>query len=318
MFWETWAFVFSVTMPSLVLLLLGIVLRRIRLIDDNFCHTASRLVFTLAIPVLLFFSIATNPVDLKSNLPLALFGAVGTVLSFFLLELVAPKLVKEPADRGVFVQGGFRANTATLGLAYCASAYGNEGVAVGSLYMAATVILFNALSVVTLMRHAKQAPGVSVKSSSILKGIVSNPIIIAIVLGLIFSFIQLPIPALVMQTSGLVSGLALPLALICAGASLDWRAMSQSSQVAGLSALAKLVVIPVLMTIGGALLGFEGVALGVMFLFTASPTAAVSYVMTKAIGGNSALSANIVAITTLGSFFTTSVGLYVLRTLGMV
>ncbi|MFH8132882.1 AEC family transporter [Pantoea osteomyelitidis] len=316
--WETWRFAFGVTVPNLLLLMLGVVLRRFRLLEDSFCDGATRLVFNLALPCLLFFSVATDHTSLMSNLPLALYGAVGTLLTFLLLELAAPLLVKNPRERGIFVQGGFRANSAIVGIAYASMAYGNEGVAVGSLFMAATVILFNVLSVITLTRSLsggrQTAPGLR----AILRGIVTNPLIIALVVGLAWNFSGWSIPQPVIKTGGFLSGMALPLAMLCAGASLDWRMMFRTSNTAIYAAVARVLVVPVLLTLGGALCGFRGVALGVMFLFSATPTAAASYVMTRAMGGNATLAANIIAMTTVGSFFTTAIGLFVLRSAGII
>ncbi|VTR61058.1 auxin efflux carrier [Serratia fonticola] len=159
MSWETWSFAFSVTVPNLLMMLLGILLRHWRLLDDRFIDGATKLVFNLALPCLLFFSIATNHPQLRDNFALVIYGAVGTIVTFLLLEIAAKWLVKEPRERGVFVQGGFRANTAIVGLAYAMTAYGDEGVAIASLYLTVTVILFNVLSVITLTRSLQGATG---------------------------------------------------------------------------------------------------------------------------------------------------------------
>ncbi|WP_312239805.1 AEC family transporter [Pantoea sp.] len=316
--WETWRFAFGVTVPNLLLLLLGVILRRLRLLDDPFCDGATRLVFHLALPCLLFFSIATNHTSLMENLPLALYGAAGTLLVYFLLELAAPLLIKNPRERGIFVQGGFRANTAIVGLAYASMAYGNEGVAVGSLFMAATVILFNVLSVITLTHSLSGGRQTPPGSGAILRGIVTNPLIIGLVAGLAWNATGIPLPQPVVKTGGFISGMALPLAMLCAGASLDWRMMFRATNTAIYAAVARVLVVPALLTLGGALFGFRGAALGVMFLFSATPTAAASYVMTRAMGGNATLAANIIAMTTVGSFFTTAIGLFVLRSTGVI
>ena len=159
MSWETWSFAFSVTVPNLLMMLLGILLRHWRLMDDRFIDGATKLVFNLALPCLLFFSIATNHPQLRDNFALVIYGAVGTIATFLLLEIAAKWLVKEPRERGVFVQGGFRANTAIVGLAYAMTAYGDEGVAIASLYLTVTVILFNVLSVITLTRSLQGGNG---------------------------------------------------------------------------------------------------------------------------------------------------------------
>ncbi|AHG19027.1 transporter [Chania multitudinisentens RB-25] len=318
MSWETWSFAFNVTVPNLLMMLLGIVLRHTRLMDDRFVDGASRLVFNLALPCLLFFSIATNHPQLRDNFPLVVYGALGTVGTFLLLEVAAKWLVKEPRERGVFVQGGFRANTAVVGLAYAMTAYGDEGVAIASLYLTVTVFLFNVLSVITLTRSLQAEPNKRIKHLSLLRSIVTNPLIIGLLSGLVYAQTGLGIPPVIKQTGSYISGLSLPLALLCTGASLDLRAMFRSSNVAALSSAAKLFLVPMLMTFGGWLFGFHGAALGIIFLFSATPTASGSYVMTRAMGGNATLAANIIAITTVGSFFTTVLGIYLLRSWGVI
>ncbi len=80
----------------------------------------------------------------------------------------------------------------------------------------------------------------------------------------------------------------------------------------------KLALIPfsgVLIAYG---LGYRGVELGVFYLMASTPTAAASYVMVRAMGGNANLAASIIATTTVISLVTTSLGLVVLRALGWV
>ncbi|PWC11077.1 transporter [Brenneria roseae subsp. americana] len=319
MSWETWSFAFHVTMPNLLLLLIGMGLRRLSLLDDVFCDSAMKLVFNLALPCLLFFSIATNHQSITEHLPMMIYGTLGTIATFLLLEFMAVYLVKDPRERGIFVQGGFRSNTGIMGLAFAMSAYGHEGVAVGSLYLTVTVILFNVLSVITLTRSLRRnEQGGRISKKDLLVSIVTNPLIIGLVLGLLYSRSSLPMPDVIKQTGNLVSSLALPLALLCAGASLDLRTMLRTSNVAALSSIAKLFLVPGVLTLGGWIVGFRGVSLGIIFLFSATPTAAGSYAMTRAMGGNATLAANIIAMTTVGSFFVTAFGLYCLRSLGVI
>ncbi|QQG29744.1 AEC family transporter [Pectobacterium carotovorum] len=319
MSWETWSFAFNVTMPNVLMLLLGIVLRKLNLLNDAFCDTAMRLVFNLSLPCLLFFSVAGNHQSFASQWPLVVYGTIGTLATFLLLEIAAVRLVKDPKERGIFVQGGFRSNTGVMGLAFAMSAYGDEGVAIGSLYLMVTVIMFNALSVITLTRSLqRQSPEQRVPASQLLRGIVTNPLIIGLLLGAAYGQSQLPMPSVIKQTGGFISSMALPLALLCAGASLEWRSMFRSSNVAVLSSIAKILVVPGLLTLGGWLVGFRGVELGIIFLFSATPTASGSYAMTRAMGGNATLAANIIGLTTVGAFFMIAIGLYVLRALDVV
>jgi len=78
------------------------------------------------------------------------------------------------------------------------------------------------------------------------------------------------------------------------------------------------VILPVLSTLAAWLMGFSGNQLGLLFLFFASPTAAASFVMVKAINGNVALAANIIAMTTLMASVTVTLGIFALRLLGWI
>ena len=77
------------------------------------------------------------------------------------------------------------------------------------------------------------------------------------------------------------------------------------------------IIITPLVAIGvGLSFGLSGVHMGVLFLMVASPAAAASYVMAKAMGGNAILAANILAFTTVVGMFGMAIGAGVLRGLG--
>jgi predicted permease len=81
--------------------------------------------------------------------------------------------------------------------------------------------------------------------------------------------------------------------------------------------LLKLVVVPLLGTAAAWWAGYEGMVLGVLFLLLASPTAASSFSMVQALGGNARLAANLVMTTTVVSLVTISLGLFILKALGI-
>jgi hypothetical protein len=112
--------------------------------------------------------------------------------------------------------------------------------------------------------------------------------------------------------------MTLPLALLCTGASLSLKPVREELRNAVYATAGKLLLAPLLLTTGGCLLGFRGIDLGILFLMSASPTAAASYVMARAMGGNIGLAANIIAYTTLGSMAVTSLGVMLLRGYGLM
>lgn len=311
-FLEVLEFSFSVTGPIFIIIALGVWLMRVGLIDSAFVESGSRLVFNVALPALLFISISQTRFERAANVELILFGAVATLLVFLLLEWLAGRWVEPPQDRGVVVQGGFRSNMGIIGLAYCVNAYGAEGLAAASLYLGLITILYNVLAVITLNRSLDANRSVG----KVLKGIATNPLIIGIVLALPVSWAAIPMPDLVIKSGQYFADLTLPLALLCTGASLNFKRLREEMRNTVFTAMVKLIAVPVIFVLGGRLLGFRGIEMGVLLLMSSAPTAAASYVMVRAMGGNATLAANIIVLTTLGSIVTASVGITLLRSIG--
>ncbi|CAL95167.1 AEC family transporter [Azoarcus olearius] len=313
-FLDVLAFSFSVTGPIFVILALGVWLLRIGMVNDAFIEVGSRVVFNFALPSLLFLSIARTRIEDTTNPGLIAFGVGATVLSWLALEWLAARTVHPAEDRGVVVQGAFRSNLGIIGLAYCVNAYGQAGLATASLYVGIVTIVFNVLSVITLSRslHKSSSP------ARMLRGIATNPLIIGIVLALPVSASGIQLPRVLLQSGQYLADLTLPLALLCTGASLNFRSLRADFRNTAFAVVGKQVAIPLLFAAGGIAFGFRGIELGVMLLLASAPTAAASYVMARAMGGNAALAANIVALTTLASLLTTSLAITALRALQLI
>ena len=305
------SFALAITAPIFCILGLGILFKRIGWITDDFARLGSDLVFKVTLPCLLFVKLVKT--DFRHDLPivLVLYGLVAVSVIFLILDRVICRWIEEPGDRGVFVQGAFRSNMGIIGLAFCLSAFGDGVVAVASIYLAALTTLYNVLAVITLSRHQGQA-GSSRSVISIFIGILKNPLILAIAAGVVFSLGETAVPDILLETGGYFARMTLPLALLCAGASIRLKEF-QSSRPLYWALAGKLFFVPVLITLGGIFIGLRGENLGVLYLMTASPTAAASYPMTQAMGGNHHLAAAIIAATSLGSLFFTTLGIFLLR-----
>lgn len=301
---------FTVTGPIFILVLLGMALMRLGFIDADFVTTSSRLVFSLCLPVLLFTTVTR--IDMAQTLEpgILLFSLLSTVLTFIISWLMAIWLVQPRVDRGVFVQASFRSNLGVIGLALCANAYGDQGLALASLLTATMTIIYNILSVVVL---AYYNPHRVISWIGVLSDIVTNPLIVAIVLALFVNAWQVPLPVFLLSTGTYLGGLALPLALLGTGASMNLKALRHSSFVTVLCLVLKTAVLPLIGTWLAWSLGYRQMELGVLFLLFMSPTATASFIMVKSMGGNQALAANLIMTTTLVSLLTASLGLFMLQ-----
>ena len=292
---STFDFAITVIGPVLVLLIMGNLLLRAKLINDEFVTTGSKLVFTVALPALLFISISQADFSKAANPVLIITGLTGTLGYFLLLMLASHLMVPNRQATGVVTQGGFRANMGIIGLAYCAQTYGNDGLAAASVYLGMVTILFNVLSVFILNFYQEGKRSLT----SQVKGIVKNPLIIAIVIALPFSYFDWQLPVLLTTTGEYFAQLTLPLALLCTGASLQFRSFSADWFNISLSSLSKCVFYPAVMVGVAYAAGLRGMPLGIVLLMTIAPTAAASYVMVRTLGGDYRLAASIIAITTV-------------------
>ena len=301
------------TLPVFAMVFIGLGLRRLGWIDTNFINTASALVFRATLPTLVFLSIVRADLDTTLNPALLGFFVAATLASFLFCWLWAIRAA--PAiDRGVYVQGAFRGNCGIVGLALAASLYGDFGLSAGGLLLGVVIISYNALSVVVLTAYQ---PGQTASWGRILGDIGRNPLILAVVIAVPFAWSGFQLPNWLMTSGDYFASLTLPLALMCIGGTLSLSAMRTDRKLAISASVMKMVTLPVLCTFAAWLAGFEGRELGLMFLFFASPTAAASFVMVKALGGNDRLAANIVALTTLMASVTVTAGVFVLRTAGL-
>lgn len=292
---STFDFAITVIGPVLVLLIMGNVLLRAKLINDEFVASGSKLVFAVALPALLFISISQADFSKAANPVLIITGLTGTLGYFLVLMLASHLMVPNRQATGVVTQGGFRANMGIIGLAYCAQTYGNDGLAAASVYLGMVTILFNVLSVFILNFYQEGKRSLT----SQIKGIVKNPLIIAIVIALPFSYFDWQLPVLLTTTGEYFAQLTLPLALLCTGASLQFRSFSADWFNISLSSLSKCVFYPAVMVGLAYAAGLRGMPLGIVLLMTIAPTAAASYVMVRTLGGDYRLAASIIAITTV-------------------
>lgn len=302
------------TLPVFAMVFIGLGLRRVGWIDSAFINTASALVFKATLPTLVFLSIIRADLDTALNPGLLVFFLFATLASFGIAWLWSLWRV-QPEDRGVYVQGAFRGNCGIVGLALAANLYGDFGLSAGGILLGLVIISYNALSVVVLIAYQ---PGQSASWQKIFHDIIRNPLIISVVVAIPFAWLDVRLPTWVMTSGDYFASLTLPLALLCIGATVSLSAIRSDSKAASSSSLMKMVVLPLVCTTAAWLVGFRGAELGLMFLFFASPTAAASFVMVKALGGNDRLAANIIALTTLMASITVTVGVFALRSLGLI
>lgn len=308
----------NATIPVFVVILAGWILRQIGMLNDNFVSVSNKFNFKVTLPILLFCDIKSMNIREVFEWRFFLFCAVVTTVCFFVVWFFAERCMKKcPESIGSFVQGSFRGSAAVLGVAFMQNIYGNAGLA--PLMIIGCVPLYNIFSVIVLTLRSSDRTGSgkdSIKKACI--NICKNPIILAILAGLPFSFFQVEFPEMVDKTLGQFAAIATPLALIAIGAAFEGKQALAKIKPTIWGSLIKLVFQPLVFLPLAVLMGFRGQHLVTLLIMLGAPSTASCYIMAKNMGNDSVLSASIIVVTTLGAAVTITAGLYVLKVLALI
>lgn len=313
---ENLVFCLNVTVPIFLTLLLGYFFRRIGLFDDAFVSRMNKFVFVVPLPVLLFQDIARIDIYEAWDFRMVVFcfsiTSVSIIISVFLSRFLHPSDI-----RGEFIQASYRSSAAIFGIAFIQNIYGEAGM--GPLMIVASVPLYNIMAVVvlTVMRPERgRVNGALIRKT--LHGIITNPIIVGILTGVVWSVLKLPMPVILEKTVKNVAVLATPLGLMAMGASIEFKGAFENMRPVILAVLLKLVILAGVFLPIAVTLGFRTEKLIAILVMLGSATTVSSYVMARNMGHKGVLTSSVVMLTTLLSAFTLTGWLYLLKVQGLV
>ena len=313
---ENLIFSLNATVPVFLMMLLGLLFRKIGWIDDEFASKMNKFVFRVPLPVLVFSDLATVNFDEVWDIKFILFCFCVTVISIG-ISIVISYLWKDKSIQGEFVQASYRSSAALLGIAFIQNIYGTSGMA--PLMIIGSVPLYNVMAVLVLSLFK---PGQNGLDRKVLKktimGIVTNPIIIGIVAGLLWSAFKIPILHIMEKTVNSVAGVATPMGLMAMGATFDIRKAFAKVKPSAVAAFIKLVGFAGVFLPAAGWMGFRQEELVAILVMLGSATTVSSFVMAKNMGHEGTLSSSVVMLTTLFSAFTLTGWLYILRSFSLI
>ena len=310
------AFSLNATVPVFLMMVLGLVLRKIGWIDDVFASKMNKFVFLVPLPVLVFEDLASVDFSEVWNLQFVLFCFAATLISIGIAAVVS-FLWKDKSIQGEFIQASYRSSAALLGIAFIQNIYGDAGMA--PLMIIGSVPLYNVMAVAVLAFFQPERKGLDKEVwKATFKGIITNPIIIGIAAGLIWSGLRIPMPSIMEKTVSNVGAVATPLGLMAMGAAFDIRKAFAKLKPAAAASVMKLVGFAAVFLPLAVMLGFRREELVAILVMLGSATTVSCFVMAKNMGHEGMLTSSVVMLTTLFSAFTLTGWLYVLRSMGMV
>ncbi len=309
-------FSLNATVPVFLMMLLGMAFRKIGLMDQEFASKMNQFVFKIALPAVLFQDLAGEDFYEVWDGAFVAFCFFATLISIMAIAVVSRFFVKREI-RGEFVQASYRSSAALLGIAFIQNIYGDAGMA--PLMIIGTVPLYNIMAVLVLSfmnPAAGKLDKLALKKAAV--GIVTNPILWGIAVGLIWSLCRIPQPEILKKSVDSVAALATPMGLMAMGAGFEGKkALAMVKPTMAASAL-KLVILAAVFLPAAVWLGFEREQLVAVLIMLGSATTVSCYVMAKNMGHDGVLTSSVVMVTTCLSAFTLTGWLFVLRALGYI
>ncbi|MDD4184408.1 MAG: AEC family transporter [Candidatus Izemoplasmatales bacterium] len=338
---DTLLFGINAVLPLLMLIGLGYLLSRIGFLNEHFLIYANKFVFRIALPAMLFYSIYNASGLEDINWSVLLYATIGVIVLFFLGLLSVIFFVKGSDKKGVVLQSVFRSNMAILGIPLADALGGDPAVLGVALISLAVIPLYNVLSVISLTMFQHDDSGNHIPWPKVLLKIVTNPLIIAIALGIIVLAIRSFIP--VSEVTGelafsiknnlefiytfikWVAQIASPLALIILGGGFQFAAVKSLKREIIIGTSWRILIAPLLGLSIAVILSktttffhFESYDYPALIATFGSPVAVTSAIMAKEMGGDERLAGQIVVWSSILSILTIFIIVVSFRSLGIL
>lgn len=293
----------STIVPVFIVIFMGLAARKRGFFSPDFLSQANRLVYYIAIPAMIFNAISKSALKTQMNISVIVITLAALTATAFIAWGAIRYLKLQGNSKGTFVQCSFHGNLGYIGLAVVFYYLGNSGFVKAAIISGFVMILQNILAVIVLQYHRKDDadhPGIT----DTLKKAMGNPVILSALAGILFSLLDLPMPLIIDRALEIIKGMALPMALLIIGASLSFEKLKPRFFNVLASTGLKLIIAP---AIGWALFRFFGIAPvdylpGLILL--AAPSATLTYIMAKEMGGDPDFAVAAISICTMLSCLT--------------
>ena len=289
----------SAIAATLAIVALGYGLKQRDFLPEAAWQALSPLCYWVLFPGLLFNLMSQADLGAVSLAPFLATIAGGSVVIVG-FALFAGRAIAMPGPSiSSLVQGSLRHN-GFLVLSILQGTFGVAALQLGAIAIAFLVPISNIVSVVVILMLGRLAGKTDIKRA-ILAEIARNPLLGAMLVGVLVNILNTPVPEFVSQVAAFLGAAALPLLLLSIGASLQFSTIGGNVMPLALALLAKLLIFPLALVVIGYGLGLDPLALAVLAAVGAAPTANSSYTLATELGGDARLMAQILSLQTLAA-----------------
>jgi malonate transporter len=299
---------------------LGYASVRIGLLSTAVGERLTEFVFTLAIPLLLFDTLAKA--DFHGVSPWRIWAAyfIPFAIVWVLAHLMIMRVFGRDSRAGI-VAGGSAAysNGVLIGIPLMQAALGNSGTLFLIVIVAVHLPIMMLVSVFLnewMMATGEMANGTASRRAVFRRlaiSLATHPILIGVFLGLLWRTTGLAIPRVLAAVIEPLAGSAGPLALFASGMALVNYGIARQIRPAVAISVLKLMLLPALVFLGAHAVGLPPIGVAALTLTACCPTGVNAYLIATRLGTGEALASNTVLISTAAGVATVSLWLALLQ-----
>ena len=312
---ESFLVAMNAVIPFLFYITFGYTAKIKGIVSEEFLQKLNRMIFRLLYPFMTFYNIyKADPTDLPRPILMIFTGASILILEVILV-IVIPKIVKENPKRGVIIQAIFRSNFILFGLPLTLSVFGDYAASVAAMLITVVVTIYNTTSVVILEMFNVEGKA---NPKEIFLNVLKNPLLQGCMIGLVFFFFGIKVPASLLKPISEFSNMTSPLALFVLGGTLRFSSVKNHLKYLVPTLGFKLIVLPAIMLSIGYMVGLRELELFLLVAVYGTPVAAASYSMAQNMGGDGELAGEFVVLSTVAATFTLFLWIFFMKSVGLI
>jgi hypothetical protein len=299
-------------LPVFILITLGYLLKRYKLTNEIFLKTSDKLVYFIFFPAMLFWKIGSTSSDIAIDWGLVKAVVYAVFAIYMLSSMYITFFNVSDYEAGTFSQSCYRFNT-YIGIAILINALGEQGVRQFGILIGFIIPLINILAVSTLIWFSGQQFTFWERGRVTVKALVSNPLILACIAGIVYSKTINSFPIFVENSFQLCTSVTLPLALFSIGGTLSTLTLTNLKGYFRLSLVSSMFKLLIFPTIGYCFLNLfqvTDISFKTGMIFFTLPTSTAIYVLSSQLNSDVELASASIMLSTILSFFALSVVLW--------
>ena len=301
--------ILAITIPFFAMIFLGSIGKASGFISELGTEALSKFAFFVALPPFMFLAIASNDPANFFNLSFLWRYELATIIIFGISGLGARTIFRLARhEAGIFGLNTAYPNYGYIGIPMTIMAFGPDAaLPMGLLLFADTIVLLAMTSIFV----AGEGQNLLKIIANILITMAKNPLIQAVVAGLLFAASGLEMPSVIDRLLNLLAGAAAPSALFALGATIYGQPVrSALAQISAVS-FVKLLIHPALVaTLFLLVPGIDPLWAKVAIIASCLPVAANVYMLSQVYQSYITTTASSVLVSTLLATFTVPVILY--------